>query len=78
MFDLKTQIEEVFEPYWANNLEECDIELLKKLLYWYLASSCSIANLQLSLKTMQHSSSEMQSVVTLVKQIFTLTFPSER
>ena len=62
--DLFKQIEELIEPYRPNNFEVFDIEILKKILDGYHAAFFSCANLQLHLKTMQLSSSELKSAST--------------
>ena len=65
MFDLILQKEELFEPYRADQSDLCNIDILKKVLHGYHAAYFSCAIFQLSLKTMQHSSSGLQSAVTL-------------
>ena len=77
MFHLTKQIEESIEPFRAINSELSGIELLKKVLQEYHAAYFSCAKLQLSLKTMQNSSTELQSAVALLKQIFTINHPLE-
>ena len=67
-FDLIKQIEEISDPYWANNSELSDMGVLKNVLHGYHAATLSRANLQISLKTIQHSSNEMQSAVAKLKQ----------
>ena len=66
MCDCFKQIEDLGDLRRSNNSELSDIEILRKILHGHLA-----ANLQLSLKTMQHSSYELRSAVTLLQQVFT-------
>ena len=77
MFHFIGQIEEIIEPYRHNIADLCAIEVLKNVLRGYRAAYFCGANLQLSLKTMQQSSSYLQCVVTLLKQVFTINLPSE-
>ena len=70
-FDLIQHIEEVKRPYRANNSELSDIDFVKFVLHGNHAAFYSRANLPLSLKTNQHSSSEFQSAVIILKQVFT-------
>ena len=66
--DLVEQNEELIEPHRVNNSKLYDIQILMK----FFPENFSCANLQLHLKTMQHSSSETQSAGALLKQVFTL------
>ena len=75
-FDLIIQIEKIVEPNRAKISELSVIENLKKNFHGYPAFYFSCASLQLSLKTMQHSSDELQSAVTLLKDIHTNNFHS--
>ena len=50
---------------------------LKKVLRRYHAANFSCSNLQLSLKTMQHSSNTLQSAVIFSKQVLTFKFLSK-
>ena len=70
LFDLFKEIEDIIEPYRANISELSDLEYLKKDLHGYKAACFPYANFQLSLKTMQHSSTELQSAVAILKQVF--------
>ena len=64
-FDVFRESAEKIEPYRATNCELSDIEILKKLLPRYQAAYFSSGSLQLGLKTMQQSTNELQSAVTL-------------
>ena len=75
MFNRKKQIGEMIETYLAKNSETYDIEILKNVLHGYHAAHISCANSQLSLKTMQHASSELHYPLTLLKQVFTVSSP---
>ena len=77
MFDLIKQIEISFEPYRANFCELSDIDFLEKFLLGYHAAKSSSANLQFSLKTVQLSSFELQSDVTILKQVFIIILTSK-
>ena len=63
-FDLIKQIEGIYEPYRAHSSELSDIDILKKFFHGYHAAYFSSANLQLSSKTMNHCSSEIESAAT--------------
>ena len=76
-FDLTKQNEELIEPYRVKKYEISDIEILKKVRHGYHAANFSCANLNISLKTMQPSSNELESAVTLLKQVFTIYLPSK-
>ena len=65
--DLLKQIEELIEQYRANTSELSDIETLKKFVFWNMC--CIILPRKFVL---QHCSSQMQSAVTLLKQVFTI------
>ena len=68
-FDLVKQIEETKEPNRAKISEVSHREFLKEILQGYHAAYFSI--LQLSLKAIQHVSSELQSAAISLKQVFT-------
>ena len=44
-FHLLKQIEELIEPYWANNSEISDDDILKNVVHGYQAAFFSCANL---------------------------------
>ena len=73
MFDLIKQIEVVIEPHRANISEKTDFENLKEKFHGHHAVSFSCAILHLNLKPMQHSYSEVQSALRLLKKVFILT-----
>ena len=75
-FHLIKQIEGRIEPNLIDNFDSCDIEILKNVLHVYHAAYFSCANWQLTLTTMHHSSNEIQSAVTVPRQIFTFNLPS--
>ena len=64
MFDLTKQIEELIEPYRANQSEVFDFEILKNVLNGYQAAYFPSAKLQLTPKLMQHSPNELKSALT--------------
>ena len=66
MCDCYKQIEDLGEPRRSKNSEISVIEILRSIPHGHHA-----ANLQLNLKTMQHSSCELRSAVTLLQQLFT-------
>ena len=66
--------EETIEPYRANNSELSDIKFLKKFLHGYHAAYFPCKNLQLTLEAMHHSSYELHSAVTLLKQVSIFNF----
>ena len=66
MCDCTKQIEDSGEPRRRNNSELSVIEILRSIPHGHHA-----ANLQLNLKTMQHSSYESRSAVRLLQQVFT-------
>ena len=70
LIDLNRQINEKIEPYRANNFELSDIEFVKKNCHAQDAAFFSSANLHFSLKTMQHSSIELHTAVTILKKVF--------
>ena len=57
--------------------ELLDIELLGKLVHRYQAAFFWCANLQTSLKAMQHSSKQLKSDATILKQVFATNVPSK-
>ena len=68
---------------WVNRTElitpkNLTLRFSKKDLHRIHASYFSCPILQLSLKTKAHSSSELQSAVTLQKQVFTVILPSKK
>ena len=67
--EVTKQFEELVEPYLARICEKSDIDLLKKGIHGDHTAYFSCTNLQLSLKTMQHSLSELQPAVTILKQV---------
>ena len=69
-FHLIKQLEELNEPCRDNNSELFDIESLKKVLHGQHAAYFYCATLQFSLNSTQHSSDELQTSVTLLKQTF--------
>ena len=77
MFALIKQIEEIIEQNRAQNAEISDIEFQKKVVHGYHVANLSCANFQLSLKTMQHSSSEMQFAVSFLEKVFITSFRSK-
>ena len=77
-FDPIKQTEKMVRPYQATNFELIDIEFVKKVLHGYHASYFSYANLQMSLKAVQHSSNELEIAVTIMKQVFTFTLVSKK
>ena len=77
-FDLNRQIEQQIEPYRTKKSELADIAISEKVLHEVDAAYFSRAFFRLGLKTMQHSSDELQSAVTLLKQIFTINFFSKK
>ena len=77
MFEHNKRIPEIINPCGANFSEIPHIEILKIVLQGFHAVHTSCAKLQLSLKTMQYSSSDWRSAVTLVKRLFTNNFPSK-
>ena len=76
-FNSIERIEERREPYQANNSELSDDEVVKKVLQGYHAAYFCCSILQLSPETLQHSSSELQSAITLLEQVFTNIHPSK-
>ena len=70
-------MEEILEPYRANVSKISDIEILKKVHHRYQAACFSCTILQLSLKTMQPSSNELQFAATLAKQVVTINLSSK-
>ena len=78
LFGLIKQIDDLIEQYPTSicgNCELFEIEFPKKNLHGYDAAYFSSASLQLSLKTMEHFSGDLQSTATLLKQNFTLWNP---
>ena len=76
-FDLFKQIEDIIEPYRANISELSDSEILEKVRHGYHIAIFSCANLRLSLIIMQHSSNEIQTAVTFLKEVFSINLPSK-
>ena len=75
---LLNNLEKIIEPYPAISFELSDNDILEKVLHGYHDAYFSCANFQLRLKTMQHSSTELQSAVTLQNQGFTIFFLQKR
>ena len=71
MFDPKKQTEDIIESFWTFKFELSVIDFVKEVHHQNTAANFSCANLQLSLKTMTHSSSELQSAVALLDQVCT-------
>ena len=70
-FDSIEPIEERRRPYQANNSELSDDEVLKKILQGYHAANICCSTSQLSPDTLQHSSSDLQSAITVLELVFT-------
>ena len=74
---IEERIEDLVEPYQANNFEFSDFKCPKKVLDGYHAAIFSCAVLRLSLETLQQSSVEIQSTVCLLNGVFTINLPSK-
>ena len=77
-FEFIKRREELSKPNQVSYYEISDIEILRKFLNGYHATFCSCANLLVSLKAMQQSSSESQSAVTLLKCVFSVHYTPKR
>ena len=70
MSDLTKQSEKLIQAYRLNNAELSGVENPNKVSHRYHAAYFSFTNLQMSLKTMQHSSTELETAVKTLKYVF--------
>ena len=71
MFDLIWKTEEVTEAYRTKFSDLFDRQILKNFLHQYHAEYFSRVYSNLSLKTMQHSSTKLESAVNILRQVLT-------
>ena len=77
IINLIKQIERLTEACRSKTSAFSENQILKKVPEVHHAAKFSCANLQLSFKTMQHSSNEVQSVVTIIRKVFTINLFSK-
>ena len=75
MSDLTKQSEKLIQAYRLINAELSAVENPNKIFHRYHAAYIFFKNLQMSLKTMQHSSTELETAVKTLKYVFLFIFP---
>ena len=79
MFDLLNDLKKIFETYRYENFELLDNGLnFEEISSWISRCIFFCANLQVIPEGMQHSSSELRSAVTILKQVFIINFFSKK